>query len=462
MRDTYLKVIYDAYEKAVGDEFGKTVLGFRGDETDFTGVNPWTPKLLETFQKEKGYDFKPYIPLIFGGGPLTPEAQRARADYFDVWSGMFRDNFYQRMQAWCAARHMEWMVHLNHEEKMLGRGEGMISNEGSFWRDMRPVGVPGVDNLNQIRPGIVADFPKLAASAAHVMGRPLVWDEEGGGTAQNGKFVVDYQLVRGINYMNIRGLNSPAGKDIGWYVSRAQHLLAIGRPAATVAYLHPTDSMWMGDEESDDVLARPTNNLVTQLLEHQIDFDHIDADELASVVKLHGAGLVNLSGQTYRAVIVPPCSVIQKAVLERLRAFVSAGGKVVFIGRTPTMVVDRTFLHAGGPPDLSFATLVEPSPNITDRILAALPSPDVKLDPPCPSIKYLHRVLKDGDVYFFFNESDDTQSRTAMLAAAGQAQILDAASGTIQPLTGATETAGSLSVPLTLTNHEAKFIVLKK
>ena len=107
--DTYLKVIYGAYEKAVGDEFGKTVLGFRGDETDYTGVSPWTPKLLETFQAVKGYDFKPYIPLIFGGGRLTPEAQRAKADYWDVWSGMFRDNFYKRLEDWCTARNMEFM-----------------------------------------------------------------------------------------------------------------------------------------------------------------------------------------------------------------------------------------------------------------------------------------------------------------------------------------------------------------
>ena len=456
--DTYLKVIYEAYEKAVGDEFGKTVLGFRGDETDFTGVNPWTPKLLEAFQKEKGYDFKPYIPLIFGGGSLTPEAQRAKADYWDVWSGMFRDNFYKRMEDWCMARNMEFMVHLNHEELMMSRGGDMIKNEGSFWRDMRYVGVPGVDNLNQIGPGIVADFPKLAASAAHVTGRPLVWEEEGGGTGQNGKFIVDYQLVRGINYMNIRGINNSNGAAIGWYVSRAQHLLAIGRPAAQVALLHPTDSMWMGDKEADDV----TLKLVTELLEHQIDFDHIDADELASVVTLKKGGLKNLSGQTYRAVIVPTATVIQKAGLERLRAFAATGGKVIFIGRVPTMVVDRTFLHPeAGAPDLSFAT-IEPTPEITDRVVAALPPQDVKLDAACPPIKYIHRTLKDGDVYFFFNESNETQSRTATLAATGQAQIWDAASRTIQPLEGATTSAGSVTVPLTLTNYEARFIVLKR
>jgi hypothetical protein len=460
--EVYLKLIYDTYEKAVGDEFGKTVLGFRADETDFTGVNPWTPKLLETFQAMKDYDFKPYIPQIFGGGSLTPEALRAKADYWDVWSTMFRNNFYKRLEDWCTARHMEFMIHLNHEEKMLGRGEGMISNEGSFWRDMRYVGVPGIDNLNQIGPGIVADFPKIAASAAHVNGHPLVWAEEGGGTGQNGKFVADYQLVRGVNYMNIRGMNNSNGAAIGWYVSRAQHLLALGRPAAQVAYFHPTDSMWLGDQESDDVLARPDNNLVTQLLERQIDFDHIDSDGLAWVLTLKKNGLKNLSGQTYHAVIVPTSTVITKAVLERLHAFAANGGKVIFIGRTPTMVVDKTFLNAGTPPDLSFATLIEPSGNITDQVVAALPSPDVKLDTPCPSIKYIHRVLKDGDVYFFFNESNETQSRTVTLAGTGQAQVWDAARGTIQPMEGVTEAANSVTVPLTLANYEARIIVLKR
>jgi beta-galactosidase GanA len=90
-----------------------------------------------------------------------------------------------------------------------------------------------------------------------------------------------------------------------------------------------------GRPEADDV----TVKLVTQLMEHQIDFDHIDADTLATVCTLEGGGLKNLSGQIYRAVIVPTSTVIQKGVLERLRAFAAAGGKVIFVGRTPTMVV---------------------------------------------------------------------------------------------------------------------------
>jgi hypothetical protein len=455
---TFIKVINEVYEKAVGEEFGKTVLGFRGDETDFTGISPWTPKLLDTFQKQKGYDLKPYIPQIFGGR-MTPEAQRAKADYWDVWSGMFRDNFYKVEEDWCNARGMEYMVHLNHEE----RAEALIASEGSFWRDMRYVGVPGIDNLSQIGPGIVADFPKLAASAAHVYGRPLVWEEEGGGVGGTGKFVFDYQLVRGVNHMNIRGLNAAppaAGAPnpaavMGWYVTRSQYLMAVGRSAAQVAYMHPTDSIWMGDRDADGVTLR----LVTQLLEHQIDFDHIDSDSLASICTLEGGGLKNRSGQIYHAVIVPTSTVIQKSVLERLRAFAAAGGKVIFIGRTPTMVVDKTFLNAGGPPDLSFAT-IESSPELTDRVVAALPKPDVKLDSPCAPVKYMHRSLKNGEVYFFFNESNQPQMRTATLAGAGRVQVWDAATGKIQPLEGATAAAGSTVVPLSLAGQEGRLIVI--
>ncbi len=462
--DTYIKLVPETYAKYFGDEFGKTILGFRADETDYTGFSPWTPKLLETFQAQKGYDFKPYIAEIFAT-PLTAEAQRVKADYWDVWSGMFRDNFYKRMQDYCWAHGMTYCAHLNHEETQISpRGESMVTNEGSFWRDMRWVGVPGIDNLSQIGPGIVADFPKIAASSAHMYGHPQSWEEEGGGPGSNGKFIADYQLVRGINFMNISGLTSaPAvgalqdpGFAIGWYVSRAQWLLANGRPAAQVALYHPTDSYWLNDQEADTVTVR----LTTQLLEHQIDFDHIDHDALAIDCKLEDGGLKNLSGQVYKAVVIPTCTVIQKDMLDRLRDFAKAGGKVVFVGRTPTMVVDKSFLHPEpGAPDLSFATL-EPTGQITDRVVAALPTPDVKLNTPAPAIKYTRRTMKDGEVYFFFNESRQTLTRTATLVGTGQVQVWDASDATIHALAGAPKADGTVAVPLTLGPQEAKFIVI--
>ena len=63
----FLKITHETYRQAIGDEFGNTVLGFFGDEPDFgwsIDGTPWTPKLLEEFQKQKGYDLTPYLPHV--------------------------------------------------------------------------------------------------------------------------------------------------------------------------------------------------------------------------------------------------------------------------------------------------------------------------------------------------------------------------------------------------------------
>ncbi len=461
--NTYLKLIFDEYEKLVGDEFGKTIMGFRGDEPDYTGFLPWSPKLPEVFLKEKGYDIRPHIASFFAG-VLTPEAKRAKADYFDVWSGMFRDNFFKPIEDWCKARDMEYMMHLNHEEIMISPrgGEDLIQNEGSLWRAMRYTGVPGIDNLNQIRPGRVMDFPKLASSVAHLFGYPLIWTEQGGSTGQNGKFVADHQLVRGINLLNVSGLNAKPTEalnpaSMGWYTRRASYLLGIGRPAVQVALYHPTESMWLGDRASDSV----TVKLSAQLMEQQIDFDYIDEESLGSLFSIEKGGIKNLSGNMYRAIIIPTSTVIYKKVLDRLRTFVAAGGKVVFVGSTPSMIVEKTFLDAKGTPDLSFATLLEPKPEITQAVVAALPPSDVKLNEACASLKYIHRSLKDGEVYFFFNESDQKVMRTATVAGKGKAQVWDAFTGKITAQLGAQSGKRTVSFPLALEGYESRFMIIR-
>ena len=44
----------EVYKKnSFGNEFGSTVLGFFGDEPDYTGFMPWTPRLLEESQSSR-------------------------------------------------------------------------------------------------------------------------------------------------------------------------------------------------------------------------------------------------------------------------------------------------------------------------------------------------------------------------------------------------------------------------
>jgi hypothetical protein len=473
----FLKTTHEVYKQLFGQEFGKTVLGFFGDEPDYTGFMPWTPKLLDTFREQKGYDLQPYLSLFFEP-KLSEEATRVKADYWDVWSGIFRESFFGVQADWCAANNLEYLVHLNHEELMLNlsRGEDLIRNEGDFFRDMRHVQIPGIDNLNQLIPGAVIredtiydvndNFPKLASSAAHLFGRPRVWAEEGGGAGVDGKFQLDYQFVRGVNAPQIRipvirpagasGETPPQAAMLAWYANRASYLMAIGRAAAQVALYHPANSMWLGDETAD----RSTTKLGKQLLEHQIDFDYFDEQSLSDVATLENGAFRNLSGQLYRAVIVPSSTVISRAALTRLRAMAAAGGRVIFDGVAPTIVVDRTFRDASEKPDLSFATLIEPAGDLTARVIAALPKPDVALDTPCDALKYTHRTWRDADLYFFFNESNQPQMSWAEVSGHGQAQAWDASTGEIHLTTGAIAGQDSVRLPLVLAPYEAKIVVI--
>jgi hypothetical protein len=474
----FLKITHQTYFDALGPEFGKTILGFFGDEPDYSIPGyPWTPGLLDTFKQRKGYDLQPYIPQFFEG-ILSDEAQRAKADFYDVWSGIFRNTFFKTQADWCAEHRVEYLVHLNHEETMTA----LVRSEGDYFRDNRYVQVPGIDNLSQLVPGLIHspdgtwrinnNFPKLASSAAHLFGHPQVWAEEGGSAGISGKFELDFQLVRGVNALQIRVpvMRGPGGPEsaappsevppqaslLAWYTNRAGYLMAIGRPAAQVGLYHPVSSLWMGDTDADP----STTKLGWQLLEHQIDWDYFDEQSLESVAKIEDGGFRNLSGQLYRSIIVPSTMVISRKGIERFREFVKAGGKVIFVGKTPSFVVDKTFLGMSEKPDLSFATLIEESGDITPRVVAVLPKPDVKLDAAFPRLTYAHRSWKDAEMYLFFNESDTSESRVVTIAGHGQAQVWDLGTGEIHPASGASASEDSVSTPLVLGPYETKVIVL--
>jgi hypothetical protein len=468
----FIEFTHEQYKKYFGEEFSKTVLGFRGDEPDYSisGI-PWTPKIFAEFEKRKGYDVRPYLVSFFAKGGLTEEQRRAKADYWDVWSDLFSENFFKVQADWCAANNLEYLVHLNHEDQMVS----LVRSEGDFFRCMRHVQMPGIDTIwSQIWLDKVADFPKYASSAAHLFGRPRAFTESFAAykpapNIEQARWILNHQLVRGINMVEIMFV--PASNKgqlglLGWlsdeqfpavarYIHRAAYLLSQGRPAAQIALYHPTMSLWLGDNDADASVLK----IARQLLERQRDFDFVDEQALSGVLTLQGGQFKNLSGQSYRAVIIPPTSAISKAAIDRLRAFVDEGGKVILLGREPGLVVEKTFLKAAGSTDMSWAVR-EPSGELTSAVLQALPPPDVTLEQSNPAVKYLHRRLRDADLYFFFNESNEKKSCKATPAGSGQVQVWDAATGRIEPLAGDTIENGAVRLKLEMEPYQTKFIVI--
>jgi hypothetical protein len=159
--------------------------------------------------------------------------------------------------------------------------------------------------------------------------------------------------------------------------------------------------------------------------------------------------------------IIPPVSIIPKAVITKLQQFASSGGKVIFLGKNPSLLVDKTFLDASEPEVPAWA-IKDPSGSITPSVLESLPAPDVKLDKQYSAIKYLHRKWKDADLYFFFNESKEMHAFNVSLEGKGKADIWDAMTGQISSLQGAVNKKDIIEVTLKFDPWETKFIIINR
>lgn len=505
--EQYLRWTHDEYKQAVGDEFGKTIMGFRGDEPDYSIAGlPWTPEFFARFRELKGYDVRPYTAL-FAETPsrrnpgipihLTPEQLRIKGDYYDIFSRMMAAGFFKPQGDWCAANHLEYQVHLNHEEMEMA----LTHSEGSFFRDMRWVQVPGIDAIwHQIWTDTISDYPRLASSVSHVYGRPRAFTESFAAyrpqpDAQMARYILNEQFVRGINLVEmmyfpatsagprpLRGYMGEEGfPELVTYVRRTSYLFSMGRPDASVALYIPSSSMWLGDSDAD------THFVSTERLlsEHQIDFDIVSDDALAHDLKAAKGNFETLSGNSYRTVILPDPLVISAEAMARLKSFAQGGGKVLFLGGTPKWIAGRTIRNAqeATAADFSWATVVDaqlpPTPTppqfppaaapeaqaVPAAILAALhaavPEPTIRLNSDDPALKVMTRRLKDAQVYLFFNESAQPCDHELTLATRGRSvQTWNPQTASVVPI-AFTHKRNGVAMRMRLQPYETRVIVVR-
>ena len=504
----YLAFTHEQYKKYVGDEFGKTIIGFRGDEPDYSisGI-PWTPAFFDRFQEIKGYDVRPYVASFFAPN-MTDEQKRVKADYWDVFSLMFAAGFFKQQGDWCAANGLAYQVHLNHEELELE----LVHSEGDFFRDMRYVQVPGIDAIwHQIWTDTISDYPRLASSAAHLYGKPRAFVETFAAyrpipNVDDARYILNEEMVRGVNQVEVMYFpasssvslsgntpNTNAGKpspfmsepgfpDLMQYTRRLSYLMSMGRPAASVGLYIPSSSLWLNDVAGDRAFVS-TERLLS---EHQIDFDIVDENALANELIPGQGTLTTLSGNSYRTIILPGEVLLSQAALDRLRTFAGTGGHVLFLDHTPSLISGRTIrdARAATPADFSWATVetssqlsptptppaqppaAPPSPQavppaILQAVLAAVPAPDLALDTPDTSLRYMRRQLKDASVYFFFNESDHAFSHSVTLMCKGKkTEVWDPQTAAVQPMSS-TRSKNSVKIELTLKPYETRVVVVR-
>jgi hypothetical protein len=448
---------HEQYKKYLGKELGTTVLGFRGDEPDYAHI-PWTPAIIEVFKQKKGYDPTPHLASLFA--PIrTEEEKRIRADYWDIWSGMFADSFFKQQADWCEANGLAHITHLNNEHNM----PVCVRAEGDFFRTLSKVQIPGVDAIwNQIWPETVNDFPKLASSVSHAYGKPRAFSESFAAyhispTIPQAKYVVDHQIVRGINFFEFmfwqagserqNWMSDPGMNDLNAYTNRVTYLMSQGIPGARIAMYYPTSTMWL---DNNDVFSR-INSLTQTLLKHQYDFDYVSDDAFTEVLSIENGYLKNKSGQKYYTLIIPSADAISVSAWAKIEEFAQRGGKVLFWGKKPDMLVGSSFADPVPFPVDFVNCRVEPSDKWSPTVASVMPAAELKIYPlqetglssndinkPDSSavlstgdIRYTRRILPDAEIYFLFNEGENKCRFTAEFDQVGEVKIYDGVTGEI-------------------------------
>jgi len=454
----YSERFFGQFEKRFPGEAGKGLNFFFSDELQF-GVSGlmWSDDFPSEFRKRKGYDITPELPALFKDtGPRTP---KIRLDYFDVLTALSEEGFFKPVYDWHQQRGM--IMGCDHG----GRGR-RVEEFGDYYRTQRWNQGPGADQP-MLRKDLIK--AKVAASIAHLYERPRVWLEgfysSGWGTTSAG--FIDCTLANyamGFNLLGIHGMyysthggwwewappdntfRMPYWRHMKGFMDcqqRLAYLLSQGHHRCDVAILYPVEPVQAGMDGERSVSTAFASAEALQA--KSIDFDFMDFQSLDRA-KIVGREL-HVSGNIYKALVLPGMKAIRHSTLRKALEFKRAGGLVLATGALPE-ASDR--IGRDDPEVKSMVAGLFPQGAAAD-LTAAIPFRD-----------YIgqgivnHRRIGPRDVYAVYGAKKNSES---FFRATGKVELWDPWTGKTKPLTVISQTSDGTKLRMPLTETEMQVIV---
>jgi len=466
----FIESTYEPYYQQVGQDFGKAVPGIFTDEPTYSrrilarmrpSFAPWTIGLEGYFQEKKGYDLLPTLPDLFFD---TPTASQTRYDFWHTVTQRFLEAFSQQMYEWCQEHGLAFTGHYLAEDSLRSQTQHI----GAAMPHYPCMHIPGIDKLGRqinIGPGTVLTVKQLD-SVVGQLGKPRALCENYGCGGQDfahtgRKWIGDWAYVLGINLNNphlslysLRGEGKrdhpqnlfyqqpwwPENRLIADYFGRLSYVLSQGRRVVDILVIHPIGSAWAlyrpGATYGVDQLDQALDDLLMALMQAQRDF-HLGDEMLmepgapceATVTTDDTGPRLDVGQMSYRVVIVPPGVTLAENTIQLLCEFAEAGGIVLAMEPTPTLINGRPT----DTPALPETTRVITLDNLPDVLDSLLPF-DVRV-PGHPAIWAHHRRIDDADCYFLANtDLDKGGVATVQLQGTGRLESWDPASGEVRPL----------------------------
>ncbi|KAA9041189.1 hypothetical protein FW778_03905 [Ginsengibacter hankyongi] len=355
----FIHITHDEYYKRLGKYFGNTIPGVFFDEiyansSDRNNNIFWTDDFLQKFKKIKGYDLRPYLPLMIFNDPKYSSI--ARYDFFDVVRNLYSKAWFKQYAQWTNEHHIWVTGHTTEELIQYIRQSDYFYTEGQLQR-------PCTDN-EDFRYGNPREIdwfnPKQISSVGRNYGKSRVAAESMG----SGGYTIPLEEYRyGFSMLGVYGVNMfiphlfhysmdrpenqadwpPSWfyqnpywkyfKPLATYAQRISYMLSQGKYNCKVAIAYPLTELWLGG------YATPVNDeyykeVQRQLLEHHIDYDIVDPYSLS--VAVSDSNGLQVGKNHYKVLILPALKAIQTEAMKKINAFISKGGIVIGLNQLPS------------------------------------------------------------------------------------------------------------------------------
>lgn len=470
---------YDGFLKQIftdaGPAAGKALNYVHIDSWEAGGQN-WTATFPAEFCRRRGYDLRPWLPVLTGRVVGSAElSDRFLWDMRATVGELIRDNYALRLGE-LARRHdiklsIEAYGHLCIDNLAYAGVADMPLSE--FW-------ARGDGQFP--KPGGYEPSTKAMASAAHTYGRPIVAAEAF--TSDRAwrdhpfllKAMGDQKFCEGLNRMvfhlfahqaydtmvpglthrkwgqHIQRHNTWWEYSRPWmeYLARCQHLLQQGQCVADVVY-------WFGE-------GAPLNvNDMTLEIPEGYNFDLCSAETVLQM-RVQEGRLVLPSGASYRYMRLPEADRMTPALARKIRELVGSGARLIG-GPRPQGSPSLTDFPGCDAEVARIAAESWDDGRITSgKTLSEIFAHD-KLPPDFEGdgLRYIHRRVDAMDVYFVSHPENRARDAECLFRVAGrQPELWDPESGAIRPLPQFVERDGRTVVPLHFGPAQSWFVVFRK
>jgi len=493
----YMNGYLDSYKDTVGvGMMGKRGVGFMVNDSWEAGAQNWTDNIIEEFAKRRGYDPRPWLPVLTGQVVESGQASdQFLWDFRKTIADLTADDHYGQIETSLKQRGMGHYSEA-HEDGRAFIGDGMEVKKlddvpmGAMW-----VQTPGV---NETRFAYDAD-DRESASVAHIYGQNLAAAESfttcdpstsWAWSPETLKPTADKEFINGINRIVIHvsvhqpQIDKAPGVTFGpcgqwfnrnetwaeqagvWvkYLARNSWLLQQGKFAADVLYFYGEDSNIAAifHDSAPDV---PVG----------YSFDYINADGLIHQLGVSRGSITTKSGMNYRLLVLDKYSRhMSLPVLRAIHKLVEEGAVVA--GEkpfgTPSLADNPTEYDKLSDDLFGEGTGVHPlgrgkvyAGQTAAAVLKALDiAPDFDYTKPESGqpILFLHRKLTDGDLYFLNNRGDHDTTVEATFRITGKTpEFWYSDSGMISPASYKIAN-GRTTVPLHMDPWGTVFVVFRR